>query len=175
MTTRRYVLTGAPGAGKTTLIDALRERGHPVVAEAATDVIARRHAAGNSGEPWTQDGFLDEIVELQQRREQAATGDVIFFDRSPLCTLALAHHLGLGVPAALRAAVAQAVRTYQSQAFLVRPLGFVVPTAARRITYADSLRFAAVHEDVYAGHGFTLLGVPNAPIAERVALIEAAV
>jgi predicted ATPase len=172
MTVRRYVLTGAPGAGKTTLIDALRERGHAVVAEAATDVIARRHATGSS-EPWTEDS-LDEIVELQQSRERAATGDVIFFDRSPLCTQALARHVGLPVTTALRAAVAQAVQTYQTQAFLVRPLGFVVKTAARRISYADSLRFATVHEDVYTEHGFTLLDVPKAPIADRVAIIEAA-
>jgi predicted ATPase len=173
MTVRRYVLTGAPGAGKTTLIDALRERGHAVVAEAATDVIARRRAAGHR-EPWRDDGFLDEIVEEQLSRERAATGEVIFFDRSPLCTLALARHLRLGVPAALRAAAAGAAQTYQSQAFLVRPLGFVTPTSARRITYADSLRFAAVHEDVYTGHGFTLLAVPKAPVPERVALVEAA-
>jgi len=174
MTIRRYVLTGAPGAGKTTLIDALRERGHPVVAEAATDVIARRHAAGLH-EPWTDDTFLDEVAELQQSRERAATGDVIFFDRSPLCTLALARHMSWPVTPALRAAVARAVQTLQAEAFLVRPLGFVVRTAARRITYADSLRFAVIHEDVYAEHGFTLLGVPKAPVAERVALIENAV
>jgi len=39
---RRYVLTGAPGSGKTALLGALRERGHAVVEEAATDVIARQ-------------------------------------------------------------------------------------------------------------------------------------
>ena len=46
MKIRRYVLTGAPGAGKTTLADALRLRGHRVVPEAATDVVARFQAAG---------------------------------------------------------------------------------------------------------------------------------
>jgi predicted ATPase len=174
MTVRRYVLTGAPGAGKTTLIDALRERGHAVVAEAATDLIARRQAAGFK-DPWEQEAFLTEICELQQSRERAATGDVIFFDRSPLCTLALARHMRLPVPAALQAAVAEAVRTYQLQAFLVRPLGFVVKTAARRITYPDSLRFAAIHERVYTEHGFTLLDVPHEPVTDRIDRIEAVV
>jgi predicted ATPase len=37
---RRFVLTGAPGAGKTALAVALRDRGYVIVAEAATDVIA---------------------------------------------------------------------------------------------------------------------------------------
>jgi predicted ATPase len=174
MTIRRYVLTGAPGAGKTTLIEALRDRGHAVVAEAATDVIARRHADGLP-EPWLDSAFLEEIVELQRRREQAAEGDVVFFDRSPLCTLALAHYVDCPVPRALQAAVDQMTETYECQAFLVRPLGFVERTAARRISYADSLRFAAIHEDVYRSHGFTLVDVPKAPVADRLALIEAAV
>ncbi len=38
----RYVLTGAPGAGKTVLLHALAREGHAVVAEAATDVITAR-------------------------------------------------------------------------------------------------------------------------------------
>ena len=171
MTIRRYVLTGAPGAGKTALIDALRERGHPVVAEAATDVIARRHAAGLA-EPWLDATFLEEIVELQCRRQQTAAGDVVFFDRSPLCTLALAHYIDCPVPDALRAAVAEMPEIYEHQAFLVRPLGFVERTAARRISYADSLRFGEIHEDVYRSHGFTLVDVPKAPLAERLALLE---
>jgi predicted ATPase len=171
MTIRRYVLTGAPGAGKTTLIDALRERGHRVVAEAATEVIARRHAAGIA-EHGPDATFLEEIVELQRQRERAAHADVVFFDRSPLCTLALAHYLGCPTPSVLRQAVDEALETYEHRAFLVRPLGFVEPTAARRISYADSLRFAAVHEEVYRSHGFTLVDVPKAPIADRLALIE---
>ena len=171
---KKYVLTGAPGAGKTTLIDALRERGHAVVAEAATDVIARRQAAGRADE-WRDPTFLTEIADLQQEREQAATGEVIFFDRSPVCTLALAHYASMPVPPGLQAAADRAAGFYQRRAFLVRPLGFVVKTAARRISYADSLRFAAIHEDVYAACGFTLVDVPHEPVADRVARIEAAV
>ncbi len=64
----RYVLTGAPGAGKTTLARALSARGYGVMAEAATDVIAERQAAGVA-EPWRYDDFADRIAVLQQQRE----------------------------------------------------------------------------------------------------------
>jgi predicted ATPase len=164
MIIRRYVLTGAPGAGKTTLAVALRGRGHVVVPEAATDVIAR----GGEG-----DGFVDAVLAVQLARERAATAPVQVLDRSPLCTLALARYLGLPPSAALLAAAAAAADRYQPGVFLVQPLGFVTATAARRISYADSLRFAAIHEDVYREYGFTLVEVPAAPIAERVALVEA--
>lgn len=62
-----YVLTGAPGAGKTAIVRQLEVDGYPVVAEAATDVIAL-----GQPEPWTRHGFIDKIVELQRRRESAA-------------------------------------------------------------------------------------------------------
>jgi predicted ATPase len=162
MDIRRYVLTGAPGAGKTTLANALRRRGHVVVTEAATDVVA----GGGEG-----DGFLDAVLALQLARERAATAPVQVLDRSPLCTLALARYLGLAPSAALLAAAGAADR-YQRTVFLVQPLGFVTPTAVRRISYADSLRFAAIHEDVYREYGFTLAEVPAAPVADRVAVVE---
>jgi predicted ATPase len=156
------VLTGAPGAGKTTIADALRGRGHAVVREAATDVIARGHRGS----------FVDAILALQLERERAATAPVQILDRSPLCTLALARYLQVTPSAALLAAAARAAEVYQPAVFLVQPLGFVTPTAARRISYEDSLRFAVIHEEVYREHGFTLIDVPKASTADRVALIE---
>ena len=46
-----YVLTGAPGAGKTAILRLLEVSGYPVVEEAATDVIALGNALGRA-EPW---------------------------------------------------------------------------------------------------------------------------
>jgi predicted ATPase len=83
---RRYVLTGAPGAGKTVLGRELERQGEAFVAEAATDVIEEAQAHG-LGEPWTQPGFLDDVVGVQRRR-QLETVHAVFgrqlFDRSPL-------------------------------------------------------------------------------------------
>ncbi|WP_422769812.1 AAA family ATPase [Plantactinospora sp. WMMC1484] len=41
-----YILTGTPGSGKTAILRQLEVDGHTVVEEAATDVIAHRHALG---------------------------------------------------------------------------------------------------------------------------------
>jgi predicted ATPase len=161
---RRFVLTGAPGAGKTTLAGALQARGHVVVREAATDVVAA--TGGRGGE------LIDAILDLQLERERAAAGDLQILDRSPLCTLALARYCGVTPPRALLAAADRATATYQRMVLLVRPLGFVTATTVRRISYADSLRFETIHEDVYREYGFTLAEIPKADVAERVALIE---
>jgi ATPase subunit of ABC transporter with duplicated ATPase domains len=42
----RYVLTGAPGAGKTSVLRVLHEQGFAVVEETATDVISREQRSG---------------------------------------------------------------------------------------------------------------------------------
>jgi hypothetical protein len=49
---------------------------------------------------------------------------------------------------------------------------FITPTAARRITYQDSLVFHRIHEAVYREHGYELVDVPPASVTERVTLVE---
>jgi len=164
MEIRRYVLTGAPGAGKTTLADALRLRGHRVVAEAATDVAGRFQAAGFD-DPEHVGRFIAEILRVQRERAAGTHDPVQIHDRSPVCTVALARWLGHPEPEVDDSLFARDV-------FLVQPLGFLTRTAVRRISYPDSLRFAAVHADVYRERGFTLIDVPPAPVAERVGFVE---
>jgi len=177
--TRRYVLTGAPGAGKTVLLHALAARGWPVIEEAATDVIAALQADGVD-QPWTREDFSDRVVALQQQRQQAsvpADTTVQLYDRSPLCTLALAQYLDRPVTPALRAELDRVLteQVYERTVFLIRPLGFIQPTPARRITYADSLTFQAVHEQVYRDHGCTLVDVPTGPPAGRADFVESTI
>lgn len=170
----RYIFTGAPGAGKTALLEALGGVGYPVVREAATDVIAQQMANGVP-EPWTDSNFLSDVVHLQiVRQSQADSARVVLFDRSPICTLALASYSDRPVPVDVSAEVDRLVREgfYEPNVFLVRPLGFIERTAARRITYEDSLLFEAIHESTYTSLGFNLVDVPPTSLDSRVATVK---
>jgi predicted ATPase len=177
---RRYVLTGAPGAGKTSVLGALRGLGLAVVPEAATDVIGAEQRRGVA-EPWLRDGFVDKILRLQLDRLAGAASaagagcGVEVHDRSPLCTLALARYLGRPPTPLLTGEVARICRdrVFEPAVFLIRPLGFIEPTAARRISYEQSLEFEGVHEAVYREHGFELIDVAPAGVAERAGAIAA--
>ncbi|MGH3447666.1 MAG: AAA family ATPase [Nocardioidaceae bacterium] len=172
---KRYVVTGAPGAGKTALLHALKARHWSVVEEAATDVIADEQAGG-CDEPWSSHDFTGRVAALQRQRQLTAPeADVQLYDRSPWCTLALARFLGHPVPLALSREIARvaANAVYERTVIFVRLLGFVEPTAARRISYADCLVFEALHEAVYRNHGFTLLDVEPGSVDARAAAVEA--
>ncbi|MGW2161802.1 AAA family ATPase [Nonomuraea sp. NPDC001699] len=171
----RHVLTGAPGAGKTAVLRLLEVNGHTVVEEAATDVIALGEALGRE-EPWREPAFVDEVVTLQRRRQESVPAGVaaVFFDRSPVCTLALSRYLGFPTSPLLAREVERVVArgTYDGKVFFVRNQGFVRATSARRISYADSLDFERLHERTYRDLGFDLVEIPAAPLADRVALVE---
>lgn len=174
---RRYIFTGAPGSGKTTLLGALSGRGYPVVPEAATDVIAVGQANGVE-QPWTHAQFLTDILQLQTARQIGArAAPVVLFDRSPVCTLALARYLGHPVPSDLSREVDRLVadRFYEPDVFLVRPLGFIQPTPARRISYEDAVAFEAVHESTYEQLGFNLVDVAPDPVPIRAAAVHATI
>jgi len=173
---KRYILTGAPGCGKTSIIRCLEVAGYLVVEEAATDIIALRQAQGIA-EPHTYASFIDDITNLQKQRQvQVAdlASEIQFYDRSPLCTYALSVWLGFPISITLANEIERIreERIYQRQVFSVENLGFCEPTQARRISFEDSLRFEKVHEETYRSFGYECVRVPPRELSSRVEQIK---
>ncbi len=174
---RRYIITGAPGAGKTAIIRHLELEGLSVVEEAATDIIAAEHARGTE-EPWRDPSFIDTIARLQKNRQMRAScqpDEVQFHDRCVVCTAALAVYLGYPFSPFLNSELEriQKEAIFQNRVFFIRNLGFITPTQARRISFDDALRFEKTHEEMYRSLGFELVPIEPGSIAERVSTIKA--
>jgi predicted ATPase len=176
---KRFILTGAPGAGKTAILRQLELDGFSVVEEAATDIIALEQARGIT-EPWTDPSFIDSIVELQRERQIRTSfepSDIQFHDRSAVCTAALAAYLGHPLPAGLLRELERikVEAIYQKRVFFVKNLGFITPSEARRISFEEALRFERVHEETYRNFGFELVFIEAGDLLDRVAAIRAVV
>lgn len=171
----RYILTGAPGCGKTSIIQELAIRGYSVIKEAATDIIAQEQALGNA-EPWNFPDFIEKIVALQKQRQHQTDNPasvIQFYDRSPICTYALATYLKFNPPASLIEEIERInqAQIYEKNVFYIEPLGFITPTDARKISFEESLVFDKIHHDCYLKFGYRCIKIPAAPITERVETI----
>jgi len=176
---RRFIITGAPGAGKTVIIRQLELDGFSVVEEAATDVIAAAQTRGTA-EPWTDPSFIDVIAGLQRQRQIRTSyqpDDVQFHDRSVVCTAALAIYLGYPFSAFLTSELERMKKEgiYEKRVFFICNLGFVTATEARRISFEETLRFERIHEETYRRFGFELVSIQPGNLLERVSVIKAAI
>lgn len=172
---KRYILTGTPGCGKTSLLRALEMKGQFVIEEAATDVIAYDQAKGIT-EPWKNTSFIDDIIRLQKQRQiqvDNAPVAVQYFDRSPFCTYALAMYLKYEPSVTLMAEIDRILHAeiYEPQVFFIENLGFCTPTEARKISYEEALVFEQIHREIYHKFGFKCLMIPPGTLDERVKLI----
>jgi predicted ATPase len=176
---RRFIITGAPGAGKTAIIRQLELDGFSVVEEAATDLIAVAQAQGTA-EPWSYPSFLDDVASLQRDRQIRASyqpDEVQFHDRCVVCTAALAIYLGYSFSSFLNSELERIKREaiYEKRVFFIRNLGFVEPTEARRISFEETVRFEKIHEETYRDFGFELISVEPGSLMERVSIIKSAI
>ena len=176
---RRFIITGAPGSGKTAIIRQLELDGFSVVEEAATAVIAAAHAQG-AVQPWTDPSFIDTIATLQRDRQIRASyqpDEVQFHDRCVVCTAALAIHLGYPFSSFLAGELTRVREEaiYQNRVFFIKNLGFMTPTDARRISFEETVRFEKIHEETYRTFGFELVSVEPRSLEERVGIIKAAI
>ena len=137
------------------MLHELKRQGYVVVEEAATDVIAREQGLGNA-EPWLQADFIESIVRVQKQRQLEAStlpDELQWYDRSPICTLALSRYLGYPACAALLEELERIEREGIYQ---------------RRVFFIEHLVFEQIHEETYTSLGYDLLKIAPEALSERV-------
>ena len=172
-----FVLTGGPGAGKTTLIGALAHAGFAVAPEAGRHVIQAEQAQGGTALPWIDplafaQAMLAHDAESYARLRTAP--EPVFCDRGIPDVIGYLRLEGTPIPEAMwRAARAH---PYQARVFICPPWRAIYATdSERRQTWDVAERTYAAMVGVYTELGYTLVEVPRAPLDTRVKFVREAV
>ena len=88
--TEKYVMSGGPCCGKTTLVEELERRNCYIIEEAARQIIDKEEAIGGDLLPWKNRlWFQKAVIELQKEQEyNIHSAGTVFLDRSMLDNLA---------------------------------------------------------------------------------------
>ena len=167
---RYFVLTGGPGSGKTTLIEALRAEGFATTEEAGRGVIREAMQSDEEALPWLdRERFAERMFEWElssYRQAERETG-VVFFDRGLPDTLGYLRLEGLAVPNWIEE---QAWRLrYNSRVFVAPPWKEIFdPDEERRQSWEVAVRTYETMVHTYEDLGYTLIELPRVPVPDRV-------
>ena len=165
-----FVLTGGPGAGKTSLIEALTRRGYPHVEEAGRRIIREQRQSGGNA---THDGdriayrelMFDHAIESYRRMTTETR--IVFFDRGLPDLSGYSRLIGANVPAHIERAIA--LHRYNSLVFVAPPWEDIYTAdTERRQGFAEAI---ATHDAIRAAYvqaGYEPVELPKASIESRV-------
>jgi predicted ATPase len=170
---RFFALTGGPGSGKTTLIEALRANGFATATEAGRGIIRDQMAVGGPALPWQDRALFAELMlswELRSWRAAHAEPGPVFFDRGVPETMGYLRLCGLPVPDHVTGA-ARKFR-YARRVFVAPPWPEIfIQDEERKQTFDEAERTFRSVTGVYAEFGYDLLPLPLAPVQERLRFI----
>jgi predicted ATPase len=173
---RFVVITGGPGSGKSTLIEALKCAGHRGSREVGREIIQAQMAIAGRALPWIDPPLFAEMMlswEMRSYRREAARPGTVFFDRGMPDVIGYLRLIGLPVPAHMMRA-AELFR-YHRRVFIAPPWPEIfAPDRERKQTPEEAERTYAAMAETYAGLGYELVELPRAPVAARLAFILAA-
>ncbi|MBZ9819259.1 AAA family ATPase [Mesorhizobium sp. CA4] len=170
---RFFVLTGGPGSGKTTLIEALRTEGFATAPEAGRGIIRDQMAIGGRALPWRDRAVFAELMlswELRSWHAAHSETGPVFFDRGAPDTIGYLRLCGLPVPDHLTSAARKC--RYARRVFVAPPWPEIfTQDEERKQTLDEAERTFRSVTGIYAELGYELVALPLAPVEERLRLV----
>ena len=174
---RLHIITGGPGSGKTTLIDALAAQGIATSPEVGRALIREQVASGGDALPWGDERRFAALMlprEIAARAAALALGRPVVLDRGVPDVAGFLRASGLPVPAAIDRAARDC--RYNPRVFLAPFWADIYAhDPERQQPAALAAATEAVMRATYRDHGYELVELPRASVVERVAFVRAAI
>ncbi len=172
-TERFHVITGGPGSGKTSLIEALARAGYGRTVEAGRAIIQDQLAIDGPALPWRDALAFAELMlswEMRSYRMAEAITGPVFFDRGVTDLVGYLTLVGQPVPGHVMRA-AERFR-YNRRVFVAPPWPAIYTQDAERTQTPEEA--VSTHEALVAAYsscGYDLVSLPLVAVEERVRFV----
>lgn len=164
-----FIVTGGPGSGKSTLVEALHQRGYGRSIEAGRGIIQDQVAIEGRALPWHDRLLFAELMLSWDMRSYHLAEDShapVFFDRGVPDTLGYLRLLRLPAPAHMRKAAD--VFRYNRKVFIAPPWEQIFQQdRERKQDFDEAVRTYTSLVETYQSLNYKLLELPRASIEQR--------
>lgn len=168
-----FVITGGPGSGKSSLIEALHKCGYSHSMEAGRGIIQDQVLIGGRALPWEDRSLFAELMlcwELRSYRLARDTNGIVFFDRGIPDVLGYLRLSSLPVPNHVQKAAE--IFGYNRQVFIAPPWKEIFQQdRERKQDFAEAVRTYDTMLATYSELNYQLIEIPCAAIADRVTFV----
>ncbi len=164
--TKRILIIGGPGSGKTTLIHCIEKQGHTIHHEVSREVTLRAREQGVEQLFLTDPlAFSNELLKRRMEQYEQATDGYNFYDRG--IPDVPAYHLYTNDP--IPDAYTYAVKHYRYDiVFFLPPWEEIYETDNERYeSFEQAVKISSVLLDFYHTYDYTPIEVPKGKVQER--------
>lgn len=170
---RFFIITGGPGSGKTSLLDALQSKLYQRSAEAGRGIIQQQMMIGGHALPWDDRMLFAELMlsrEMHSYELAQQTHGLVFFDRGVPDVAGYLQLSGYTLPEHVRKAVE--IFRYNRTVFIAPPWReMYAQDRERKQDFDEAVRTYEALAATYTSNAYQLVELPQVSVNERMLFV----
>jgi len=169
---QKYIISGAPGTGKTTIINALKKKDHYCAEEISRELIAEQISIGGNILPWKdQIAFENKIAHRRYKQYLDSPENCIcFFDRSSIDCIAYLNNNKLESTSQINQIIKNCI--FNKTVFYTPIWKEIYKNdSERQESFDQSIKIDKYLKYSYIKFGYTIIEIPKTTLDKRIDFI----